>query len=286
MLNILSLGAGVQSSTMAIMGAQGLLLSESMEPIRIDAAIFADTQAEPASVYEWIEYLKTVIPMQRFHFPIHVVSAGNIIEDELRVRTSRNSGKTYLNSAVPYFVKRPEDSRVGMLRRRCTADFKIIPIQRKVKELLRITRMPSGSPIMARMLIGISTDEASRMKPSHVSYLENTYPLITLGMSRRDCLNWMEKNKFPPPPRTACIFCPYRNNNDWRTLKETDPESFKKAVEFEEQLQISHKNQVTLESVPFLHRSLVKIGDIDFAPLSKELQLNLFENECEGMCGV
>lgn len=44
MLRVLSLGAGVQSTTLALMAAHG-----EIEPP--DCAIFADTQWEPAEVY-------------------------------------------------------------------------------------------------------------------------------------------------------------------------------------------------------------------------------------------
>ena len=46
MLNILSLGAGVQSTTMAFMAAKG-----ELTPMP-DCAIFADTGAEPKHVYD------------------------------------------------------------------------------------------------------------------------------------------------------------------------------------------------------------------------------------------
>ena len=46
-----SLGAGVQSSAMALMAAAG-----EISPMP-RAAIFADTQAEPDSVYRWLDWL-------------------------------------------------------------------------------------------------------------------------------------------------------------------------------------------------------------------------------------
>jgi len=46
-LRILSLGAGVQSSTLALMIAKG-------EIPMVDCAIFADTMGEPKAVYEWL----------------------------------------------------------------------------------------------------------------------------------------------------------------------------------------------------------------------------------------
>jgi hypothetical protein len=50
-IHILSLGAGVQSSTLALMAAAG-----EVTPMPT-AAIFADTQDEPASVYRWLDWL-------------------------------------------------------------------------------------------------------------------------------------------------------------------------------------------------------------------------------------
>ena len=58
MLNVLSLGAGVQSSTLALMAAHG-----EIEPMP-DCAIFADTGDEPKAVYEWLVWLETQLPFE------------------------------------------------------------------------------------------------------------------------------------------------------------------------------------------------------------------------------
>ncbi len=50
-MHVISLGAGVQSTTMALMAAHG-----EIEPMP-DAAIFADTGAEPTAVYEHLDCL-------------------------------------------------------------------------------------------------------------------------------------------------------------------------------------------------------------------------------------
>ena len=66
-LRVLSLGAGVQSTTLALMAAHG-----EIGPMP-DCAIFADTGWEPKAVYEHLAWLGSlnVLP-----FPIHIVSAG------------------------------------------------------------------------------------------------------------------------------------------------------------------------------------------------------------------
>ncbi len=68
-LRVLSLGAGVQSTALALMAAHG-----EIGPMP-DCAIFADTGWEPKAVYEHLAWLKSpnVLP-----FPVHIVTGGNI----------------------------------------------------------------------------------------------------------------------------------------------------------------------------------------------------------------
>jgi hypothetical protein len=68
-MNIISLGAGVQSSTMALMAAAG-----EITPMP-DCAIFADTQGEPHAVYAWLDWLEKQLP-----FPVHRVTQGSLVD--------------------------------------------------------------------------------------------------------------------------------------------------------------------------------------------------------------
>ncbi len=56
-IHIISLGAGVQSSTMALMAACG-----EITPMPT-AAIFADTGDEPKAVYEWLGWLASKLAL-------------------------------------------------------------------------------------------------------------------------------------------------------------------------------------------------------------------------------
>lgn len=275
MLHIISLGAGVQSSTMALMAAHG-----EITPMP-DCAIFADTGAEPNSVYEWLDWLETKLP-----FPLHRVQKGNLSVDELRVVRSRKSGKLYLKQSIPAFVLSPEGKK-GLLGRKCTSDYKIIPIQQLVRKLTGINRQGKGV-VGAVMSIGISTDEAHRMKPSRVDYIENTWPLIDAKMSRADCLQWMRDKGYPEPPRSACRFCPFHSDEEWLRLKTDEPEEFALVETFEKELQAAARSQEVLKGIPFLHDSMRPIGEIDFSAKETEShkQISMFGNECEGMCGV
>lgn len=274
-LHVISLGAGVQSSTMALMAAKG-----EITPMPT-CAIFADTQAEPASVYKWLDWLEKQLP-----FPVYRVTHGNLEEYELRIRRSAKSGKLYLKNSIPAFVVQP-DGKKGLLGRRCTGDFKIVPLQRKVRELVGIKRGGRGI-VLAKMWIGISTDEAHRMKPSRVDYIENIWPLISVDMSRQNCLEWMKNHNYPEPPRSACVFCPFHSDEEWSRLRDNEPKEFERAATFEVALQDAASKQEVLRGVPFLHSSGVRITELDFKKKVQKshAQMSLWGNECEGMCGV
>ena len=125
------------------------------------------------------------------------------------------------------------------------------------------------------------------MKDADVSYVQHRWPLIDARMTRENCLTWMADHGYPRPPRSACTFCPFHSDKEWHRLKTEDPASFAQAVGVEKLMQDA-MGQATSEAVkglkPFLHQTLKPLDEIDFTP--DDSQLNLFGNECEGMCGV
>ena len=269
-LRVLSLGAGVQSTTLAMMGALG------ME--HIDHAIFADTQSEPRAVYKHLAWL---MEPGRLPFPVHVVTEGSLRQEIL----DASAGKRGAWGRPPLFLRNPNGSR-GMTQRKCTQDYKITPIQRKVRELSGIKPRSRGpAHVVVEQLIGISRDEASRMRDAHFRWIKHVYPLIDRGLTRRDCLALLAKHGWPTPMKSACTFCPYHSNAWWREMKANDPESFSDAVSVDAALRSGQ--HFMLKGTPYLHPSLRPLGEIDFRTAAEQDgQISLFENECEGMCGV
>src|ERR1035441_9097717 len=88
-IHILSLGAGVQSSTLALMAAAG-----EVTPMPT-CAIFADTQDEPVSVYKWLDWLEKQLP-----FPVYRVTKGRLSDKALKFRTSKK-GRTSTKNDGP-----------------------------------------------------------------------------------------------------------------------------------------------------------------------------------------
>lgn len=137
--------------------------------------------------------------------------------------------------------------------------------------------------------IGISLDEVQRMKISRIPWMKCVWPLIEKNLSRHDCLRWMEAKKLPKPPRSACVYCPYHSNAEWRRLRDEEPKEFARAIEFERRTQEAKAATThSFKSTPFLHRTGKPIAEVDLSTDTERGQgmLSGFGNECEGMCGV
>jgi hypothetical protein len=281
MKHIINLGAGVQSSTMALMAAKG-----EITPMP-DCAIFADTQAEPDSVYEWLDWLEEELP-----FPVYRVTNGNLTADSLnpkkRVKVSKNGeiGSFYMRRLIPVFGIMPDGKKTAAIGRKCTADYKIKAIEKKIKEVASIERGCKKPKVT--QWIGISYDEIQRMKESNKPWTQLRHPLIEKQIHRHDCLKWMRDNGYPEPPRSACYYCPFHSDKEWRRLRNEDPKDFQKAVKFDQDLRHNFKkHDPSMKMEIFLHNSCKPLGEINFDNDEDKGQETWdFMSECMGMCGV
>tara|TARA_R110000868_G_scaffold390593_1_gene660316 strand:- start:37 stop:900 length:864 start_codon:yes stop_codon:yes gene_type:complete len=272
--NVLNLGAGVQSSCLALMAAKG-----EITPMP-DFAIFADTQAEPKSVYDWLDWLEKQLP-----FPVYRVTKGNLTDDSLKQYTKK-SGQSGIRRLIPAFGYLPDGTKTAAIGRACTADYKVSPIIKKCKELAGIQR--GQKEITVTQWIGISFDEIQRMKDASHKWTQHRWPLIELKMTRQKCLEWMRINGFPEPPRSACVYCPFHSNAEWRRLRDEEPKEFRIAIEFDKMLRKQHKDHNPgLNMSVFIHNSCKPLEEIDFdSDEDKGQQVWDFTAECEGMCGI
>jgi len=261
-LRVLSLGAGVQSSTLFYK-----ILNKEIRPV--DCAIFADTGNEPKAVYDYLQHLTNLA-----NFPIYIVSKGNIIDDSLAV-AEKGTNKGFLTMPVKGV---DENGKQVMGRRQCTNDYKIQPINKKIRELLGVKRLTGFN---VEVVMGISLDEIQRAKEPRNKWQINCYPLIENKITRHQCLEYIKKHNYKTPPRSACIVCPYHSNKEWLHMKENNLDEFQFAVNFDLKIRTTSSNGVK----NYLHSSLKPLGEIDFNKY-KDPQYSLFDDECEGMCGV
>ena len=294
--NIASVGGGVQSTVMFLMGCLGELPD-------LDCGIFADTGWERKKTYLNVEFLQEF--GEQHGVPLYVVQYSNIREDMI---DKKADGR---RPAMPLFIRNGK-GKPAQLRRQCTLDYKIRPIRKKVDELFK----PSKKKPVAQW-IGISLDEATRMRPSDVHRVYHRYPLVEKRMTRGDCYEWLAKNGFPTPVKSSCVGCPYHHDTTWAEL---EPEEKEDVFDFcdsirerplvssmgtskREHKNRSDPNQLLAFDVPepaeymgqagildnrqFLHRSLEPLRDEPYlrkAQSEGQMEMDLTTEVCDAGC--
>jgi hypothetical protein len=201
MVDVLSYGGGHQTAGMLAMIKLGKLP-------RPDIIVFADTGGEIPETYHHLEHY------------------GKPFAEELGIPfitaqfTRFGKVETLEDFSLRYkWIPQP-------FQRTCTNQFKIQVIHKELR------KYKGKEPV--NVWIGISTDEAHRRKESRVKWLNNVYPLIDNGISRKDCDYAMVEVGMPIPPKSGCFFCPFANRERWRVLRKEHPDLFQRAITMED----------------------------------------------------
>jgi len=177
-VNVLSFGAGVQSTTLALMSenqAHGLPL--------FDFAVFADTGAEPESVYECLERIRESVS-----YPIIThMQKGGLLDNIIK-----NEQSKHRFGCIPAFVEN-QGGEVGMLRRQCTKEYKLDAIVAAIRNKLGYQPRQKVSH-KVNMFIGISRDEMQRMNTPLAPWMTNNYPLVDMAWRRSHCVDYLKDN--------------------------------------------------------------------------------------------
>lgn len=279
-LRILNLGAGVQSTTLALMAGT------VPEVPLFDYAIFADTGEEPQAVYDHLAWL-----IKQLRYPVLIQSKGKLGDD---LKNGRITSKGERFASIPAFVKTPS-ANGGLTSRHCTKDYKTDVVERVIRrEILGLeprARMPVG--VAVHQYLGLSYDELGRIARVRAVFADKQkwsvphFPLFEMEMTRRKCLEWLKTRVPHQVPRSACVFCPFKSNAEWRRTRDQDPVGWARSIEIDHMLRDSGSRvNKGLRNELYLHRSCLPL---DEAPIDDAVSLGLqpeFAMECEGMCGL
>lgn len=270
-VRILSFGAGVQSSYVA----RASLLGE-IEPF--DHVVFADTGDEPADVMENVAWWADRFDHAGVEF--HTVGLDRSISDTVYDTLAGGTRGV----PIPVFIRNQNGER-GTLRRQCTSSWKVEQIKRVLRQVAGVPhRHMHLTAALVEQTIGISWDEAVRMRDAPYPWVRNAYPLVDARITRWECIRVMaDDDRFPDPPRSACWHCPFHNDAEWRHLRDNQPESWAKAVELDHALR---RNDTPLRGDCYLHSSLTPLDEVDLSTAEDRGQGVLWDAECEGMCGL
>lgn len=268
-IRTVSYGAGVQSTALLVLAAQGV--------IDFRTFLFANV-GDDSEHPDTIRYFREVaapfaeahgIELVELHKMHHRGPRAGQIET-LRGRLMREGSRS-----LPIPVRMNDTGAPGT--RSCTADFKIGVIARELKRRGATPEAP------ATVAIGISVDEIERARPGldeRQPTQYRVYPLLDLGMHRKDCRAVIERAGLPVPPKSSCYFCPFHDREAWRKLKRETPELFADACHIEDTL---NARRVELGKDPvWLTRSRRPLAE----SVDDQQQLpGLSEGECDsGWC--
>ena len=266
-VRVLALGMGMQSTALYLMSSMGLV-------DRCDIAVFSDPMSEHYKTYELLEW---ILEWQKDNdgVPIEVVKKD--LYKDIVTPMSRSEKGFNRYASIPAHI-RNEDGSKGISIRSCTVDYKIAPVTKVARKFMGLKKGQRLRPF--ELWLGITTEEIQRMKLNQNKKIFNRYPLIELEMSRSDCMAFMEDNKFPIPVKSACVFCPYHSDKFWLELKKENGDAWKKSVALDYKMR--EREDISLKGIPYLHKSLKPLDEVYL----QENQIDMFDNECEGHCGL
>lgn len=280
-LNVLLLGAGVQSSALLEMSLLGVLP-------RYDLVLFADTGNEPKKVYQHVSYLQQKSLAAGVDFRIVSARSGDIL-------SNARFGKFF---AMPLYVLL--DGQRSILRRQCTAHYKIEPTDLEMRsELLSLglakinarSQIRVAPRVTVNKHLGISEDEKMRVAPSRVGWQVHKYPLIQMGFNRLDCIRWFQDNLLPVPPKSSCIVCPYHDDAYWQQMADSEPLEWAEAVEFDAFIRTPEfARSQRFKGQLFLHPSCKPLSEVVLTSKVRSVQTSFmgelfFSPRCSGDAG-
>ena len=279
MRHYVSFGGGVQSTAVAMLVIKEHPdLKAAMGDARPELWLFSDTGDEPQAVYDHVEVMKKLILDAGMEFV--TVSAGVLSEHVLSKASKGERGI----SLPPLFVNTNSNDTMPV-RRGCTRDFKVKPLDAYAKSHFEVPRAYKGDVFVSQWY-GISSDEGQRMKISQDKWRVFEYPLVRMGWSRRKCIDYLSALGINAP-RSACVYCPFHSAEEWRKVLSV-PSEKKKVFEFERKLHEAwdeHGSIAGLKSKPYIHRSRVPISEVDHNKGQRFLW-DTWDDECSGVCGV
>lgn len=270
-LTTISLGAGLQSSVLVEMVVMG-----DLPPV--DVVIFADTGDEPDYVYKQVDYLK--YRLEAVGIPLDKVansrarSSGNLAVDIYSGDMFASLPLfTVLHRDISGFGETAQVRQVGKLKRQCTSNYKVEPIEKHVRQLLlkadKARKQKNGiyinKGVTVESWLGITIDEAERMKPNWAKFIINRWPLVERRMTRHDCAQWLEDRGLPIPLKSSCIRCPYHDDTHWQDMKANRPKDWQRVADFDDDLRNGQiVLPVMLKGELYLHKTCTPIRDVDF----------------------
>lgn len=255
-LKILSCGAGMQSTALALMSCENKIRNNSYPKVPIyDLIVFCDMEWEPPWVYEQVKFIQKACASCGITF--------KVLETNLYGDYVEKFGIARVPS-IPFWSV-DENGKKGKMRRQCTIDKKILAIQKYVRyEVLgyhfkeRCRKHDYGAH---EMHIGFSAEEKHRVFESINPMFVTKFPLVEMGLTRADNYKYILEVWGLETKASACGYCPFHRNYFFKYLRENYPDCFNAVNELDRILEQRQPDSL-IRSKLYISRSRKRIADL------------------------
>lgn len=246
----------MQSTALALMACENKQkgLVNPQVPV-YDAIIFCDLGCEPPWVYSQVDFIASAC--ECFGIPFYVLIT-DLYDDYIQ-----NFGNRRVVS-VPFWSV-GEDGKKAKMTRHCTIDYKILAIQKFFKyTLLGYRKYERIKPVdreAHEMHIGFSSEEKQRIFDSKHPMLVNRFPLIEMGLQRKDNYKYILEVWGLDTKASACAFCPFHRNYFFKYIKENCKKLYDNVMRLDEVLESKQEN-TSIKSKLFISRSRKRLSEL------------------------
>lgn len=260
-MKVLSCGAGMQSTALALMSCEnaqavkkGLPPPHPKVPV-YDLVVFCDLGLEPPWVAKQVEFIRKACEQAYIPF--------KVLDSPLYTDFLRNFGERRTVS-IPWWTLR-DDGHESVMPRNCTIDYKIEMISKffrwEVLGYRKYQRLRDEDKKAHEMHMGFSVEEMKRCKESTNPMFINKFPLVEMGLTRADNYAYIRDVWGLETKASACTFCPFHQNYFFKYLRETFPGDYQKLVGVDELLRDKNPKP-PMDSELFISRSRKRIADL------------------------
>lgn len=260
-MNILSFGAGMQSTALALMACENARAASKGRPpvwplVPIyDIVIFCDLGFEPPWVQKQMEFTWQACRTAGIRF--------EVLHTHLHEDFMENFGERRTIS-IPWWTLR-DDGHKSRMPRNCTLDYKVNEISKFIRwEVLgyrKGQRLRPEDMKTHEMHMGFSYEEKQRCKDNPNKMFVNKFPLVDMKLTRADNYAYIRDTWGLETKASACTFCPYHRNYFFQHLKEKQPKTYTKLLEVDELLRDKNPKP-PMDSDLFISRSRKRIADL------------------------
>lgn len=255
----------MQSTALTLMSCANKLLSEgrckefdfqytNQVPI-YDAILFCDLGLEPSWVLRQVYFIKQACEWAEIPF---YILKSNLFEDYMN-----DFGKKRVVS-IPFWSV-DETGKKGKMMRNCTLDYKINLMQNFVRwNILGYKKGQRTKPEDLKaheMHLGFSKEEQHRCSENPHKMFVNYFPLVEMGLERKDNYAYVRDVWGLETKASACTFCPFHRNYFFQYIKKNDLPQYEDLIEFDNMLEREQPN-TKINSKLYISRSRKRIAEL------------------------